>query len=60
MNNKKCFVIMGYGVRTDYATGRDLDLDKTYKNIIKPAAEESGLECIRGSYTFWNYRCPDV
>ncbi|MDW4419278.1 TRAFs-binding domain-containing protein [Staphylococcus saprophyticus] len=47
MNNKKCFVIMGYGVRTDYATGRDLDLEKTYKNIIKPAAEESGLECIR-------------
>ena len=38
---------MGYGVRTDYATGKDLDLDKTYKNIIKPAAEESGLDCIR-------------
>lgn len=47
MNNKKCFVIMGYGIRTDYATGRDLDLDKTYKNIIKPAAEKAGLDCIR-------------
>jgi tetratricopeptide (TPR) repeat protein len=43
----KCFVIMGYGVKTDLATGRDLNLDKTYKNIIKPAAEEAGLECIR-------------
>ncbi|RRI62712.1 DUF4071 domain-containing protein [Pseudomonas aeruginosa] len=38
---------MGYGIRTDYATGRDLDLDKTYKNIIKPAAEKAGLDCIR-------------
>ena len=51
MNNKKCFVIMGYGIRTDYATGRDLDLDKTYKNIIKPAAEKAGLDCIRADET---------
>ena len=43
----KCFVIMGYGVKTDYATGRELDLDKTYQSIIKPAAEKAGLECIR-------------
>jgi hypothetical protein len=42
-----CFVIMGYGVKTDPTTGRNLNLDKTYKNIIKPAAEEVGLECIR-------------
>lgn len=42
-----CFVVMGYGVKTDYASGRELDLDKTYKNIIKPAAEEAGLDCIR-------------
>lgn len=42
-----CFVIMGYGVKTDYTTGRLLDLDKTYKNIIKPVADKVGLECIR-------------
>ncbi|USK34721.1 DUF4071 domain-containing protein [Bacillus sp. F19] len=42
-----CFVIMGYGVKTDLSTGRELNLDKTYKNIIKPAALEAGLECIR-------------
>lgn len=42
-----CFVIMGYGVKTDLTTGRELNLDKTYKNIIKPAAEEAGLTCIR-------------
>jgi tetratricopeptide (TPR) repeat protein len=38
---------MGYGVKTDYSTGRELDLDKTYKNIIKPAVEDVGLECLR-------------
>jgi hypothetical protein len=48
MGDKKvCFVIMGYGVKTDYSTGRQLDLDKTYKNIIKPAVEELGLTCMR-------------
>lgn len=47
MKKGVCFVIMGYGVKVDYSTGRQLDLDKTYRNIIKPAAEEAGLECIR-------------
>lgn len=43
-----CFVIMGYGLKTDLATGRTLDLDKTYTNIIKPAVESiSGLQCFR-------------
>lgn len=42
-----CFVIMGYGVKTDPTTGRELNLDKTYKNIIKPAVKESNLKCIR-------------
>ena len=43
----KCFVIMGFGQKVDYTTGRTLDLDKTYRNIIKPAVEDAGLECIR-------------
>lgn len=38
---------MGFGIKTDYTTGRELDLDKTYKNIIKPAVEDAGLECWR-------------
>lgn len=38
---------MGFGQKTDYATGRVLDLDKSYKNIIKPAAEAAGVECVR-------------
>ena len=45
--NKVCFVIMGFGKKQDYASNRSLDLDKTYKNIIKPAVEQSGLRCIR-------------
>jgi hypothetical protein len=32
---KTCFVIMGYGVKFDYASGRELDLDKTYTNNIQ-------------------------
>src|SRR3954451_6083353 len=42
-----CFVVMGFGKKTDYQSGRVLDLDKSYQYIIKPAAEEAGLECKR-------------
>jgi len=42
-----CFVVMGFGKKTDYPTGRVIDLDKSYHYIIKPAAEEAGLECVR-------------
>ena len=42
-----CFVIMGFGEKTDLATGRKLNLDKTYKNIIKPAVEAAGYKCVR-------------
>lgn len=44
---KNCFVAMGFGKKTDYLTGRTLDLDKSYRYIIKPAAEASGLDCKR-------------
>jgi len=42
-----CFVIMGFGKKTDFETGRVLDLDKSYQNLIKPAVEAAGLKCIR-------------
>jgi hypothetical protein len=43
-----CFVIMGFGRKTDYSeTIRTLDLDAAYKAIIKPAVEACGLTCIR-------------
>lgn len=44
---KRCFVIMGFGKKTDFATGRILDLNKSYKLLIKPVVESKGLVCIR-------------
>ncbi|HST52195.1 MAG TPA: TRAFs-binding domain-containing protein [Pyrinomonadaceae bacterium] len=44
-----CFVVMGFGKKTDFETGRILDLDKTYGSIIKPAVEEAGLKCVRAN-----------
>jgi tetratricopeptide (TPR) repeat protein len=45
--NQTCFVVMGFGKKTDYQSGRVLDLDKSYRYIIKPAAERAGLRCAR-------------
>ncbi|MDF3077524.1 MAG: hypothetical protein K0S09_1413 [Sphingobacteriaceae bacterium] len=39
---------MGFGKKSDPSTGRTLDLDKTYDNIIAPAVRDAGLECVRG------------
>src|SRR5271157_5926645 len=44
---RTCFVVMGFGKKTDFETGRTLDLDKSYRNIIKPAVEAAGLKCVR-------------
>jgi len=44
---KSCFVVMGYAEKTDIATGRKLNLDATYKNVIKPAVEAAGFVCVR-------------
>jgi tetratricopeptide (TPR) repeat protein len=38
---------MGFGKKTDFETGRTLDLDKSYFNMIKPAVEDAGLHCVR-------------
>ncbi len=46
-NRKVCFVVMGFGKKTDYESGRTLDLDATYEAIIKPAADSLNLRCIR-------------
>ena len=44
---KTCFVVMGFGVKTDFETGRKYDLDMTYQNIIKPAVEAADVNCVR-------------
>src|SRR5262249_148653 len=44
-----CFVIMGFGKKTDFQSKpqRVLDLDYTYDTIIKPAVKDAGLDCQR-------------
>lgn len=46
-DQKRCFVVMGFGTKTDLATGRKLNLDKSYQALIKPVVEAKGLQCIR-------------
>src|SRR5438046_3710797 len=44
-----CFVIMGFGEKTDFQSNpqRVLNLNRTYANIIKPAVEAAGHVCLR-------------
>jgi hypothetical protein len=46
-DQKSCFVVMGFGVKTDYTTGRKLDLNKSYQYLIKPVLEQKGWKCVR-------------
>lgn len=48
MADKSCFVVMGYGQRRDPVSGKKVDLDKVYFEIIKPVAIECGYNCYRG------------
>ncbi len=41
-----CFVVQGFGKKTDFTDGRVLDLDASYA-IIKEGVEAAGLECLR-------------
>lgn len=47
MAKKTCFVVMGFGEKVDFQSGRKLNLDAAYRGMIKPAVEEAGLECFR-------------
>lgn len=38
---------MGFGIKTDYINGRKLDLNKSYRLLIKPVVEAKGIECVR-------------
>ena len=40
---------MGFGKKTDYESGRLLDLDATYEAIIQPAVEANGFRCVRAN-----------
>lgn len=47
MEEKICFIVMGFGKKKDPDTNRTIDLDATYKKIIRPAVESTGCKCIR-------------
>jgi hypothetical protein len=42
-----CFVLMPFGRKTDPASGVSLDFDAIYREMIRPAIAEAGLEPIR-------------
>ncbi|MDH5626459.1 MAG: DUF4071 domain-containing protein, partial [Nitrospira sp.] len=42
-----CFVVTGFGNKTDYSTGRVLNLDKTYEQLIHPACDTVNVNCFR-------------
>jgi len=42
-----CFVIMGFGRKKDPSTNRTIDLDETYKKIIRPAVLACNYNCVR-------------
>lgn len=44
--NQLCFILMPFGKKKD-ENGKTIDFDKIYKNFIKPATEDAGLEPIR-------------
>ena len=48
MGTKRCFVVMGYGIRPDNSSGKKINLDRVYQEIIRPVVIECGYECIRG------------
>lgn len=42
-----CFVVMGFGKKTDFRSGKLFNLDATYHEIIKPVAEDLNIKCVR-------------
>ena len=46
MNKPLCFVLMPFGTKPD-AAGTMINFNVVYKDLIKPAIEEAGLESLR-------------
>src|SRR6516165_6339566 len=49
MEQKTCFVSMPFGKKPDLQTGRELDFDRVYREIVRPAAEETGYRALRAA-----------
>ncbi|MDH3530674.1 MAG: DUF4071 domain-containing protein, partial [Acidobacteriota bacterium] len=41
-----CFILMPFGQKRD-ASGRTIDFDRVYEDLIKPSIEDAGMEPIR-------------
>lgn len=46
-HKKTCFVITGFGPKTDFETGRVIDLDKTFEHLIRPVFNKLKIDCFR-------------
>jgi hypothetical protein len=46
-DKKRCFVVMGFGTKSDLATGRTIDLNKSYKYLIKSVVEAKNIDRVR-------------
>ena len=42
-----CFVVTGFGEKTDYATGRVLNLDLTFEALVRPACDSVNVNAFR-------------
>jgi hypothetical protein len=47
VRNELCFIAMPFGKKRDHETGADVLFDDVFNQIIRPAVEAAGLECIR-------------
>jgi len=45
---KTCYVSAPFGRKVEHSTGREIDFDRIYHEVIAPAVTELGLECLRG------------
>ncbi len=46
MNKPLCFVLMPFGKKPDLS-GKQVDFDAVYQDLIRPAIEAAGLEPLR-------------
>jgi hypothetical protein len=44
---KTCFISMPFGIKSDLS-GRQIDFDRLYVEVLKPGVEGRGLTCLRG------------
>ena len=44
---KTCYVSMPFGQKIDPGTGRTIDFDAIYRELLKPASEAAGLATSR-------------